>query len=45
MAILALLAAAITALVFGWSENREQEILAAEIARMEGARLASGRTA
>jgi cytochrome o ubiquinol oxidase subunit 1 len=45
MAILGLLAAAVTALVFGWSENREQEIPATEIARMERARLSLGRTA
>jgi cytochrome o ubiquinol oxidase subunit 1 len=44
MAILGLLAAAITALVFGWSENRELVISAAEVARMEQARLALGRT-
>ena len=36
--ILGLLAAAITVLVFGWSENREREIPAAEIARTERAR-------
>jgi cytochrome o ubiquinol oxidase subunit 1 len=45
MAIIGLLAVAITALVFGWSENREQEIPAAELARRERARLAPGRTA
>jgi cytochrome o ubiquinol oxidase subunit 1 len=45
MAILGLAAAVITALVFGWSEHREQEIPAAEIARMEHARLNLGRSA
>jgi cytochrome o ubiquinol oxidase subunit 1 len=45
MAILGLLAAAIAALVFGWSENREQEISAAELARLERARLAVERSA
>jgi cytochrome o ubiquinol oxidase subunit 1 len=44
MAILGLLAAAVAALVFGWSENRELVISAAEVARMEQARLALGRT-
>ncbi len=43
--ILGLLAAAITVLVFGWSENREREISVAEIARAERARLGLGRTA
>jgi cytochrome o ubiquinol oxidase subunit 1 len=43
--ILGLLAAAITVLVFGWSENREREIPAGEIARMERARLGLGRPA
>jgi cytochrome o ubiquinol oxidase subunit 1 len=42
MAIIGLLAAAITTLVFGWSENREQEISAAEVAQMERARLGVG---
>jgi cytochrome o ubiquinol oxidase subunit 1 len=45
MAIIGLLAAVITALVFGWSENREQEIPAAELARMERTRLALERSA
>ena len=45
MVILGLLAAAITMLVFGWSENREREIPANEIARMERARLGLGRPA
>jgi len=31
--------------VFGWSENREREISASEIARLERARLALGRSA
>src|SRR6266849_799837 len=43
--ILGLLAAAITVLVFGWSENREREIPVAEIVRTERARLGLGRTA
>jgi cytochrome o ubiquinol oxidase subunit 1 len=38
MVILGLLAAAVTMLAFGWSENREREIPAGEIARMEQAR-------
>ena len=37
-----LLAIAVTILVFGWSENREREIPAAELARME--RLSLGRS-
>jgi cytochrome o ubiquinol oxidase subunit I len=45
MAILGLLAVLVTAMAFGWSENREQEIPAAEIARMERARLNLGSTA
>jgi cytochrome o ubiquinol oxidase subunit I len=45
MAIVGLVAAAVTALVFGWSENREQEIPAAELARLERNRLALGRSA
>ena len=45
MAILGLLAIAVTVLVFGWSENREREIPASEMARMERARLGSGRPA
>jgi len=40
LVLLGLLAAAITMLVFGWSENREREIPASEIARIERARLA-----
>jgi cytochrome o ubiquinol oxidase subunit 1 len=43
--ILGLLAIAITILVFGWSENREREIPASQIARMERARLGLGRPA
>jgi len=43
--ILGLLFAAIGVLVFGWSENREREIPANEIARMERARLGFGRPA
>jgi cytochrome o ubiquinol oxidase subunit I len=45
MAILGLLAVAVTAMAFGWSDNREQEIPAAEIARMERARLDRGQAA
>ena len=45
LAILGLLAAAITVLMSGWSEDREHEISAAEIARMERARLGLGRPA
>ena len=43
--ILGLLAAALGILVFGWSENREQEIPANEIARTERARPGLGRPA
>ena len=45
LAILGLLAVAVTMLVFGWSEDREREIPAAEIARVERARLGFGRPA
>ena len=45
MAILGLLAVAVTAMAFGWSDNREQEIPAADIARMERARLDQGQAA
>ena len=45
MVILGLLAAAVTILVFGWSDEREHEISAAEIAQMERARLGPGRAA
>jgi type II secretory pathway pseudopilin PulG len=45
MVILGLLAAAVTVLVFGWSDDREREISANEIARMERARLGLGRPA
>jgi cytochrome o ubiquinol oxidase subunit 1 len=38
MAILGLLGAAIALLVFGWTDDREREISAAEIAQREGAR-------
>jgi cytochrome o ubiquinol oxidase subunit I len=38
--ILGLLAAAITILVFGWSDDREREIPATEVAQMERARAA-----
>jgi cytochrome o ubiquinol oxidase subunit I len=43
--ILGLLAAAVTVLVFGWSENRQQEISANEMARIEQARFGLGRPA
>lgn len=42
MAILGLLAAAVTLLVFGWSDDREHEIPVAEIEKREGARLGRG---
>jgi cytochrome o ubiquinol oxidase subunit 1 len=45
IAILGLLSAVVTVLVFGWSENREREIPVAEIARTERARLGLGRIA
>ena len=45
IAILGLLAAAVTILVFGWSEHREREISVAEIAQKERARLGLGRSA
>ena len=45
LVILGFLAAAITVLVFGWSEDREREIPANEVARMERARLGLGRPA
>src|SRR5712691_5847368 len=45
IAILGLLAAVVTVMVFGWSENREREIPVAEIARTERARLGLGRIA
>jgi cytochrome o ubiquinol oxidase subunit I len=40
--ILGLLAAAVTILVFGWSDDREREISAIEIARLERTRLGRG---
>ena len=45
MAILGLIGAAVTVLVFGWSEDREQEVSAAEIALMERARPGQGSAA
>ena len=45
IAILGLLAILLTVLVFGWSENRQREIPANEMARMERARLGLGRPA
>jgi cytochrome o ubiquinol oxidase subunit 1 len=43
--ILGLLAAAVTVLVSGWSDTREHEISATELARLEQARLGLGRPA
>jgi cytochrome o ubiquinol oxidase subunit I len=43
--ILGLLAAAVTILVFGWSDDREREIPATEVAQMERARPGVGRAA
>jgi len=43
--ILGLLAAAVTILVSGWSDTREHEISATELARLEQARLGLGRPA
>ena len=43
--ILGLLAILVTVLVFGWSENREREIPADEMAQMERARLGLERPA
>jgi cytochrome o ubiquinol oxidase subunit 1 len=43
IAILGLLAILVTFMVFGWSENREREIPANEMARMERARPGLGR--
>jgi cytochrome o ubiquinol oxidase subunit I len=45
LAIASLLAILATAMVFGWSENREREIPATEVARMERARLELARPA
>jgi cytochrome o ubiquinol oxidase subunit 1 len=45
LVILGLLAVAVIAAVFGWSEDREQEIHAEELARMESARPGAERTA
>ena len=45
IAILGLLGIAVTVMVFGWSEDREREISAGEVARMERVRLSLGRTA
>jgi cytochrome o ubiquinol oxidase subunit 1 len=38
MAILGLLGAAVALLVFGWSDDRERELTAAEVAQLERAR-------
>ena len=45
LAILALLGAVVTMMAFGWSENREFEISAAEVARVEQSRPGLGRAA
>jgi cytochrome o ubiquinol oxidase subunit 1 len=45
MVIIGLLAIVVTAAVFGWSEDREQEISARELAQMERARLSPGSAA
>jgi cytochrome o ubiquinol oxidase subunit 1 len=45
LVIAGFLAILVTVLVFGWSENRQREISAAEMARMERARLGLGRPA
>src|SRR5271170_7699980 len=45
LVILGLLSIAITMMAFGWSENREREVSANEMARMERARLRLGRPA
>jgi cytochrome o ubiquinol oxidase subunit I len=45
MVILGLLAAAVTVLVAGWSDDREREISATDVAQMERARLGLGRPA
>jgi cytochrome o ubiquinol oxidase subunit 1 len=42
LVIVGVLAIGITASVFGWSEEREREISAAELARLEDARLSAG---
>jgi cytochrome o ubiquinol oxidase subunit 1 len=45
LAIIGVIAVAIMAMVFGWSEDREEEITSAEVARMERERATAGRTA
>ncbi len=45
MVILGLLAAAVTVLVFGWSDDREHEISATELGQLERARPGLGRPA
>jgi cytochrome o ubiquinol oxidase subunit 1 len=45
LVVLGLLAILVTVLVFGWSEDRQQEIPADEMARMERTRLSLGRPA
>jgi cytochrome o ubiquinol oxidase subunit 1 len=45
LAILGLLAILVAVMVFGWSEDRQQEISAAEMSRQERAQLGLGRPA
>ena len=45
MAILGLIAAAVVMMAFGWSENREFEISATEVARLENSRVRLGQAA
>jgi len=45
LVILGLLAILLIVLVFGWSENRQHEITAGEMAQLERARLGLGRPA
>ncbi len=45
VAIVGLLAAAVTILTFGWSDDRERSIPAAEVARTERTQVGRGRTA
>jgi cytochrome o ubiquinol oxidase subunit I len=43
--IIGLLGAAVTVLIFGWSDDRESELPAVELAQLESARLGLGRSA
>jgi cytochrome o ubiquinol oxidase subunit 1 len=45
LVIIGLLAVVVTAAVFGWSEHREFELPAADVARMDRARLSPGTAA